>query len=374
MKNETIEKVLEKWFEVEVIRNKDLELNVVIKHEILRGQSSKEYSRMKQKPTFKQFKVDYMNSVFEALLAYSEADEAFERAILEQCNETIDYEADREMNVLSKYVFKAIEGERKEKTDVVRVRVGKGEDRAKIVLNTYSLDYLSNDDGEFSIIDLLSEESNVFNNNHNLKWHKSRFGKWFENNKHDILTKSQVKFIDDLNCINVYEVDNAEIERITGTKMNNVNAKLNAIAERTLKAWNKQMSGQLRGSIHNSSIPGEFVAIKNMMNSDDLDSMNEKIWEFVVENWDELEEKFIGKLMSKEYQTINRNEYDTQLLYKIVDIVLAELDTVNHHYEHENVVAMHKKQSLRDKLIDVSEEGYYELLADGGLKKIEQDY
>lgn len=116
--------------------------------------------------------------MFEALIAYSGADDTFERAILEQCDEEIDYDANKEMNVLSKYVFKAIEGERKEKTDVVRVRVGKGEDRAKIVLNTYSLDYLSNDNDEISIIDLLSEESNVFNNNQNLKWHKSRFAKW----------------------------------------------------------------------------------------------------------------------------------------------------------------------------------------------------
>ena len=301
MKNETIEKVLEKWFEVEVIRNKDLDLNVVIKHEILQGQCSREYSRMKQKQSFKQFKVDYMNSVFEALIAYSGADEAFERAILEQCNETIDYDANKEMNVLSKYVFKAVEGELKEKTDVVRVRVGRGEERAKIVLNTYSLDYLSNDDDEISIVDVLTEESNVFNNNQNLKWHKSKFGKWFDENKHDILTKSQVKFIDDLNGINVYEVDNAEIERVTGTKMNNVNAKLNAIAERTLKMWNKQMSKQKRGSTHHSSVPKEFVAIKNMMNSDDLDRMNEIIWKFLIENWDELEEKFIGKLITEEY-------------------------------------------------------------------------
>lgn len=374
MKNETIEKVLETWFEVEVIRNKDLDLNVVIKHDVLRSQCTREYSKMKQKQSFKQFKVDYMNSVFEALMAYNGADERFERAILEQCDETIDYEANKEMNVLSKYVFKAVEGERKEKTDVVRVRVGKGEDRAKIVLNTYSLDYLSNDNDEISIVDLLSDESNVFNNNQNIKWHKSRFGKWFEENKHEILTKTQVKFIDDLNSINVYEVDNAEIERITGTKMNNVKAKLNAIAERTLKIWNKQMNEPMRGSTYHSSIPGEFVAIKNMMNSDDLDSMNEHIWEFIVENWDELEEKFIGKLITEEYQAINRDEYDTKLLYKIVDIVLAELNKVNHHSEHENVVAMHRKQSLRDKLIDVSEEGYYELLASGGLRKIEQDY
>lgn len=63
MKNETIEKVLETWFEVEVIRNKDLDLNVVIKHDVLRSQCTREYSKMKQKQSFKQFKVDYMNSV-----------------------------------------------------------------------------------------------------------------------------------------------------------------------------------------------------------------------------------------------------------------------------------------------------------------------
>lgn len=92
-------------------------------------------------------------------------------------------------------------------------------------------------DEDKNIHDFVTDNDNVFNNFDD-EYHVNYFHKWFEENKEDILTKSQLKLLKDLRKakrVEGYTIN--DVEKYTGVPSNKINTRLKRISDRIKKRW-----------------------------------------------------------------------------------------------------------------------------------------
>lgn len=118
---------------------------------------------------------------------------------------------------------------------------------------------------EKTLEDFVHSEDNLFNNI-NDKYYITYFSKWFNDNKHEILTNSQNKLLKDLAlCKKVPGYTENDVYEYTGVPSYKINTRLNRISTRVLKAWDK----------------GNHVHIKNRLEME-RDSKLEMLAEFIA--------------------------------------------------------------------------------------------
>lgn len=99
-----------------------------------------------------------------------------------------------------------------------------------------SLDAILFDDNK-NLNELMQDSDSVFNNVDD-EYHVTYFHNWFEENKENILTKSQLKLLEDLKkCKKVEGYTINDVEKYTGVPSNKINTRLKRISERIQKKW-----------------------------------------------------------------------------------------------------------------------------------------
>ena len=348
IKEQAIYEVVNAWFKLNVIKgDKELKTTLDIKNEYLKVQASSLYSEMKVKPAFHSFLSDYILECYLAMTKMQKSDE-FWREIEYQALivGAFDEDIKPELEELSKYVYVTVSYEMKQgKTLSVN-----GE-KAYINLNTISLDSVnSKEDGskEVSIADILTSEEDIFSNYDNQAYYNNSFRIWFDDTRKDILTKNQNEFLNNVNLVN-FELDAKErIKEILGVGSDKVNTKLDKIADRVVVAYNKQLPSLYSKQQTELSRKIELIEpIERIMNGYFLENQNQDIFEYVSENFEELQ-PFL-KLSANECVALNRREYSTAIVYKVSEQLLAKLVKFRARLEELNdraVEAVEKKEKF----------------------------
>lgn len=104
-----------------------------------------------------------------------------------------------------------------------------------------SLDNLLFSEDNTTLEDFMSDEDSIFSQNVNDEYYITYFHKWFNEHKHRIITKSQLKLLEDLDkCKKVEGYTTNDIQKYTGVPSNKINARLKRIQTRVLKTWEKE--------------------------------------------------------------------------------------------------------------------------------------
>lgn len=325
IKEKAIYEVVNAWFKLNVIKgDKELKTTLDIKNEYLKVQASSLYSELKVKPAFHSFVSDYILECYIAMTKMQKPDE-FWREIEYQALivGAFDEDIKPELEELGKYVYVTVSFEMKQgKTLSVN-----GE-KAYISLNTISLDSVnSNEDGskEVSIADILTSEEDIFSNYDNQAYYNNSFRIWFDATRKDILTKNQNEFLSNVNLVD-FELDAKErIKEILGVGSDKVNTKLDKIADRVVIAYNKQLpSLYSKQQTELSQVIELIEPIERILNGYFLENQNQDIFNYVSENFGELQPHLT--LKADECVALNRGEYSTKIVYKVVEQLTDQLD------------------------------------------------
>ena len=203
-----------------------------------------------------------------------------------------------------------------------------------IKMDTMSLDATNTDDETGSLMDLLTDENLILSINE--QYEVTYFSKWFHEYKTGILTKSQLKFLDDLNkCKKVEGYTPNDVKEITGVPSNKVNARLARISNRIEKAWQKQKpvyKNRLEMLVENRiELLNGFIQI-----TDEVEGygQNMALTEWIVTHVDNeyVSELLFSNLSSAEGKQINQlylgkktGNLPATTLYKVYDIVEARI-------------------------------------------------
>lgn len=348
IKEKAIYEVVNAWFKLNVIKgDKELKTTLDIKNEYLKVQASSLYSELKVKPAFHSFVSDYILECYLAMTKMQKSDE-FWREIEYQALivGAFDEDIKPELEELGKYVYVTVSFEMKQgKTLSVN-----GE-KAYISLNTISLDSVnSNEDGskEVSIADILTSEEDIFSNHDNQAYYNNSFRIWFDDSRKDILTKNQNEFLSNVNLVN-FELDAKErIKEILGVGSDKVNTKLDKIADRVVIAYNKQLPSLYSKQQTELSQKIELIEpVERIMNGYFLDNQNQDIFNYVSENFGELQPHLT--LKADECVALNRGEYSAKIVYKVTEQLTAQLEKFRNRLKELNereVESVEKKEKF----------------------------
>ena len=122
-----------------------------------------------------------------------------------------------------------------------------------------------------------------------------------------------------MNKVNMTEHDNDTVRKFVGIDKFKVNTKLDKIAERVVKAYNKQLPvNASREQLELGKRIELLQPIISYVYDDDLDDVNELIFDYVADNFENLQEYLV--LNADECIAINRREYNSRIVYKVVDL------------------------------------------------------
>ncbi len=208
-------------------------------------------------------------------------------------------------------------------------------------LNLTSIDsYVNGDDGsKVALMDLLGSDSNLFAQYDGYCW--NFFIKWFKQNKDRILTKTQIKFLDDLTLCYHEKGDNYtkdDVYEVTGTPSSKKNTKLKKIEARVLKIWEKE-NPMGKKTLLQMQKEEELVMWEGLMKivyGDDVDLFGQNR---LVSDWfvSHLDEEAVWKLVfdllddNECRNVVNAYKYkrlviEYNILYKLFEAVEARID------------------------------------------------
>lgn len=228
-----IDEVFEMWFELKAIRNKNLDLRYKINNEFLNVQCGETYKQRRFNYNYHAFQSNYIYHCYEVMLTFEASEEEW-RQMVEEVTQSPE-QPQGKAEELSKYIYSRAKWDvLKEHDAKFSRRVRNGDKHAKVFLNPSNFSDLVNDDGEAVPIDLMIEQGNESD------YKESFIQAWFRERKEDILTESQIEFLDALeeaNHLLLEDDTNEEVERITKTYRSNIDSKLQRIADRLIKAF-----------------------------------------------------------------------------------------------------------------------------------------
>lgn len=229
MKNKAIESIFERWIERQVIRNQNLDIKLVIHDTYFDGQSQRLFQKYGTGMTYNSFLSDYITALYLAMKEFDATDSEWSRMA--------DSESESRLDELKKYVYRKVRflviDEFKVKTGVKRMSINNK--NINVALEVLSLDYVYSD--SYTMTEALTTDAQL---NAGHEYHQSWYKRWFDSVKSDVLTTSQLELLADLEGVNVDEMSVDEFKLLTGIDKSKLNTRLDAIADRILKAYNKQ--------------------------------------------------------------------------------------------------------------------------------------
>ena len=329
---QVIEDIINDWFELTVIRNKDLTLQYKIHNPYLEVQCKKLYQKYGNNQAYNSFVSNYIYHIYEALLKVEDFSD---------------------LDNVSRQVFTRVQFSIMEENSLLNsTRIKVDGRRMPLVFSTVSLDgFLDGEDyTEVSLLSMLTDESNLFNNLNNQIYFNSHFKRWFKENKETFLTESQIEFLDKLNSLPANPTYK-QIKEDTGTDPRNMNDKLNRIADRTIKTYKEQKKSPVSQYQKNLTQLVKILAhTKNLSNRDtELDTLNTDLFDYLTLHFEQLQPYL--NLTLQEHQAMNRREFNTQRVYKVTnqcrELFTKYNNSLNELVKNKHTLKPNYKPSLR---------------------------
>lgn len=228
-KNELIEEVFNEIFVLERLKNKNLDLRFKILNTFLDASCKATYRKRKFNLSYSSFVSNYMFHAWFKMLSYEASEEEWLEVLecVRECPETPSGAYER----LSKYLYSHVGWELIHEFDSKEsVRVRTKTDRAMVKFNPINFSELVSEGDEISIDLIMKKEPNT-------EFVQSFVQDWYHAVRDDVLTDSQIEFLDALeeaNHLLLEDDTNTEIEAIIRTNRANIDDKLQRIAKRLI--------------------------------------------------------------------------------------------------------------------------------------------
>lgn len=206
---------------------------------------------------------------------------------------------------------------------------GKKGQHVTLKIQIDSLDSVLFTEDATTMEDFITEEDSIFGNNITHEYYITYFHNWFNEYKDKILTKSQLKLLEDLNkCKKVEGYTVNDIEAYTGVPSNKINARLNRIQNRITRAWEKAKpipKNRLELERDNQmELLSEYIAIAN--DDANLDTQNLRLTNWLKREFnvtlimDMLDEVMVGEEVKNTNRVLQGKEgqIPSTVLYKFL--------------------------------------------------------
>ena len=309
-RQERINEVFDEWFSLEVWKNKNLDLKFTIKNDYLMQQCLKLYKEIPQAgENFHYFITEYIYHVFIELTKIEDLSDI--TSLSKQVHERVKFSL------------------RNNSMDSTTKTIQINKQRAKIIFEPLSLDglVLGEDGNSITLANILTESQSVFTQPVNQSYFNTQFKNWFNANKENILTKSQLELIEYMNKLPT-DYTTQELEEITKTTSKNINNKINRIATRITEAFEEQKE-KPRSEYYNYII--NLVKVLNkanaIINNDEIETQNIDLFNYVAANFDLLQP--LLKLPSEAHIALNRGTFNNKYIYSIA----SQLEALQEKYQ-----------------------------------------
>jgi len=365
-KSKAIDVLINKWFKQKVIKNNKevyFKLKVVNKNLKLSCMTLKSDKFFKSIP-MQNFVSDYILNTYLAMNIFPATSNEWLAMAENEEDNRID-ELERYINVSVKKMMKRAKME--DNGTIMKIN-NKDE---LVTLPFLNLEIIGESENEeVNILDFLTSDSNIFYHNKNQIYYQNAFRKWFDENRGNVLTKGQNKFLTDMNNVNMTEQDNDTVRSFVGIDKFKVNTKLDGIVDRIVKAYNEQLPKlESRETLELKSRIELLQPVTSLIYSDE-ENVNRKIFDYVSGNFERLQEYL--KLSAEENRALIRNEYDTQIVYKVAEQLETNMDIYKSRLKQAKVLDVktvdeyakfvHKKVEHESDEMDV-----YEIIGRDGL-------
>ena len=184
----------------------------------------------------------------------------------------------------------------------------------------------SNEDGSsYGLLDILNHDSGLFSDlSDEEAYSANSFFKWFNDNRSNILTKNQDQFIHNMNTVHSTD-SKEEVKAKLGIERDQINKKLDRIAERVVKAYNKQLPAlESRQQLYMQTIINLIQPVASIADREhDIESINKDVFSYIKANYEELQQ--YCNLTAREHQAVNKGEYSSGLVYRLHNMLTAKL-------------------------------------------------
>lgn len=326
MKEKAINEILNQWFELKVIKTKE---EIRLRHEIHLEKMKKqcEYIRSKyfRHIIMQTFVSDYILYAYYAMNVFIATDSEWEA----MANGVEDSRIDELKLYVRSWILYEFKRDFME-SDGQIMSINNKEELVKLPVMNFSLVGEENSD-EINILDFLTSEDSIFYENVNQIYYKNAFRDWFDENRAKILTKNQDTFITNMNNVNLQEQDNETVRSFVGINKDKVNTKMDGIVDRIVSVYNKQLPKiESRDMLELKARIKLLQPVISLIYSDE-ENVNKKIWTYVACNIEALQEYL--KLSAEEHIAINKNQYDSKLVYKVCEQLEDKLEIYNFRLE-----------------------------------------
>lgn len=319
-KQTAIQDILDLWFTQSVVRAKELSFKYEIHNDYLLKQSFI-LQKLVKEPNRETFMSDYILECYLAMTKFTATDAEW--------LEMAQNQADSRLNELSKYVYTTVDLElRRDAMEQNGKIMSVDGEKALVKLPVQSIDAGdSNEDGSnnYGLLDILNQDAGLFSDlSDEEAYSANSFFKWFNDNRSNILTKNQDQFIHNMNTVHSTD-SKEEVKAKLGIERDQINKKLDRIAERVVKAYNKQLPElETRQQLYMQTIIDLIQPVASIADREhDLDTINQDIFSYVKDNYEELQQ--YCNLTVREHQQVNKGEYRAELVYKLHNILTAKL-------------------------------------------------
>lgn len=180
-----------------------------------------------------------------------------------------------------------------------------------LVMEMESLDSLLSTRPENEDYEIQLSDENLLFDSHMYNYYTTFFQKWFDERREDILTKSQVKLLEDLKrCAKDTHLTAEDFEKETGVRWENYSRRLRAIENRISKAWEEENpTKQSRRQVDTSPQIKYFQEYMDIIADDsNLSMQNLQLTNKLVEG---MKDK---KVEYEVFQIINKSLHGDQLI------------------------------------------------------------
>lgn len=238
-KQQLMEEVFDEMFKLEPnLKAEGIPLNFRIMNPYLEASCQSIYKQrnfsQRYMKNYNQFKGDYIATCWEVMLRFEATEQDWQRMLFEVKSGV----QDGKIGELGRYLNVSVRWEMlREFDDSISILVRHDGARARVFLDTVNFSTLENEEGSMQLEAMADKRFMT-----EMEYFKSEIGDWFERVKEDVLTKSQVEFLERLedgNWLIVNGSENEELEEILGTDRKNVDGKLQRIAGRLIERFKK---------------------------------------------------------------------------------------------------------------------------------------
>lgn len=235
-----------------------------------------------------------------------------------------------------------------------------------LVMDMESLDSLISDSLSTDSTPLQLTDENMLFDNTMYEYYITFFKKWFDKNKEEILTDSQIQFLENLKkCSNDIYLTAEEFEEVTGVKWVNYSRWLKRIEARIASAWKAENpTKQSRKQVYNNArveYLEQFMTIAD--NEENLATQNLQLTDLLVKGMNNKATEYDVFLITNEAldgkrlvefnrivnnQNSNHVALDSKSLYMISEVIEEKLEKLKVEQMKEETVE-HKLKKVRPK-------------------------